>query len=275
MPAASKTPWVPRVAVCLCGMLRDHFLRVYSSMNATLFHLPGLAVDTYIETWDEPKCLRSVPRSTWDEAYPNLTSLAVEPQTADAGRHLHNLSLPQSLLKYAAAEGALKLKHTLSGLPHAWAMQRCSNSIKRKELADAFRYDAIVKVRGDSRFWHATRGVPQSLPYLTAMLGRGQSPHYNLYHFLGGADARHQLSDKYAVGTSAAMHYYLSSAPRLLRHRTIIELLTASVLDASFPSKLSLHEPHRVQRGTTTSGPCWRTASAMRASSNKGLLLGR
>ena len=191
-------------AVCLCGQFRDHFAKVYDSMNSALLRLDGIEVDVFVETWLD-ECTRGVE---WLAAYPNLTSLSMERLTPNAGWNLHGVSMPSDFDEKFRQHDLVR-KHMLSTLPHLWMMRRCSEAVERWERSNNMTYDAIVKARPDSAFWHAPRGVFSSLPALTRHVVHGDCPDDCLYHFLDQTASSYLVSDKYAVGTSRAMHWYL------------------------------------------------------------------
>ena len=173
-------------------------------MNAALLHLDGIVVDVFVETWLDD-CTRGVD---WPAAFPNLVSLSVERGPPNLGWHLDGLVLPAEFLEKFRRQDLVR-KHMLSTLPHLWTMRRCSQAIERWETNNNMTYDAIVKVRPDSTFWHSTRGVHASLPALTRHVVHGDCHEDCLYHFLDQTASSYLISDKYAVGTSHAMHLYL------------------------------------------------------------------
>ena len=172
--------------------------------------MPGITVDTYIETWDDG-CTSRLARSQWLAAYPNLTSLSVESLPTEGSLQLHGITFNPRMLNNT--RDPYILKHRLYQLPHLWKMYKCSLAIEAAQVAGSFIYDAVVKARPDSRFWHASNGVVHSLPEMTRRVAlnalHGGSPRPSMYHFLGGADARYMVSDKYAAGTQHAMQFYL------------------------------------------------------------------
>lgn len=226
-----------RVAVCVAGQFRDHFARVFATMNRTLFHLgAGMAVDTYIETWRD-KCTESFSNSfsnaSWYRIFPNLTSLSIETRPPNASYELHGMVMPANLVRLVEKEAKrADIMKMLNVMQHLWKLVQCSRAISRHETTSGFVYDAIVKVRPDSKFWWRTSlaGVAEKLPpaarrmattYAAWMAEHGTAPGpgrvrdvppgwVDLRVFTGGCDRIQHLSDKYAVGTSAAMHYYLN-----------------------------------------------------------------
>jgi len=202
-------------------------------MNRSLFHLGvGIAVDTYIETWRD-ECTGTL-NASWLRIFPNLTSLSIEAQPPNASRELHGVKMPAKLWRLLKKEEARRgdIRKMLNVMQHLWKLAQCSRVISRHENANGFVYDAIVKVRPDSKFWWRTSpsGVAAMLPplarrmateYAAWMAEHGTPPGpgrvrdvpsgwVDLRVFSGGCDLVQHMSDKYAVGTSTAMHYYLN-----------------------------------------------------------------
>lgn len=179
----------------------------------------GVAVDVYIETWED-SCTTQMARQRWFHKYhPNLTHLSIDKLPVDAGKSLHNVTLPAKLWNLSSMNDPIRRKNYLSAMPHSWKMYQCSEAIAAHETSRGFKYDAIVKARPDARFWHEEHGIVNTLPHvLHAVLSKDHSEG-RLYHFLGGADGRRQLSDKYAVGTSRVMHWFLRIMWTTIRDR--------------------------------------------------------
>ena len=71
-------------------------------------------------------------------------------------------------------------------------------------------YDAIVKMRPDSKFWseNERRALLHAIDYF---LDEHSAVGMDLYFSQTAINPTFQVSDKYAVGTSSAMHYYLET----------------------------------------------------------------
>jgi hypothetical protein len=211
----------PRLALCIVGLFRDHRERVLPSLRARLFNSTEWRTDVFIEAWSTLGAnriarLRSGTDQTggpldpqWLAEYPNLVSLKVERTPHNVSRHFHGLDLPAALVHANANSYG-------STLPNLRRMHQCHQAVRAWEDACGFRYDAVVKMRPDyvcgGSSWAAL------LVAVRQVLAHGRDPRaqpYPFFHEHGWPAV--MVSDKFAVGTSAAMGYYLGAWRRLRR----------------------------------------------------------
>jgi len=196
------------VALCIAGQFRNHFSTVFSGLNASL--MQHHSVDVFVDTWDllgqsahGPRSSASMERlnPNWFDYYPRLTWLRVERFPPRGSEELHGITMPAEVRK--AGE-----PHFSSGtLPNAWKMMGCSTAIAEWEQSRRRPYDAVIKIRPDETFW--SDNLMRHLDAATHRIVQRQGS-MQLYHSGASIDSSFQVSDKYAVGTSPAMHYYLS-----------------------------------------------------------------
>lgn len=229
-----------RVALCLCGQLRDHFEAVAPALQRWLAQLPEAEVDVFIDVWDQlgeerekrvalAKLGLPVPVNASDRvdmrlfyAYPRLASLQVEATPPHVSTQLHGLTMPTKLI-------ALAPTLSTGSLPNFWRMHSCSRMVRRWEDEHGFVNGAVVKMRPDSKFFNADLLKSLSAAVESMRMVDVASP---LSHdiielesaetgFALPANLSHQVSDQYAVGTSRAMAYYMDvwqAIPSLWAH---------------------------------------------------------
>lgn len=207
------------VALCIAGQLRDHRSNVFPSLNASLL-AHDIGVDVFIDTWDtlgqnnhhssyssllawlSPFSSRAgnmALERNWSQCYKRLVWQRVEHFPANGSRELHDVVMPADVADNAPL-------HYRGTLPNSWKMWGCSAAISDVERRRSREYEAVVKIRPDGQFWTNR----QMIGLLAAMgrIIRGDG-HAQLYHSPTQINASAQVSDKYAVGRSSAMHYYL------------------------------------------------------------------
>jgi hypothetical protein len=211
----------PRLALCIVGLFRDHRERVLPSLRTRLFNSTEWRTDVFIEAWstlgaNRVARLRSGTDQTggpldpqWLAEYPNLVSLKVERTPHNVSRHFHGLDLPPALVRANANSYG-------STLPNLRRMQQCHAAVRAWEDSSGFRYDVIVKMRPDYVCGGSTWAA--LLVAVRQVLAHGRDPlaqPFPFFHEHGWPAV--MVSDKFAVGTSAAMAYYLNAWNRLPR----------------------------------------------------------
>ena len=205
-----------RVAVCLFGQTRDHFAggerSVHAQMRSTILNATALGVpvdvfvDTWAETWGRDERGGRVDINWHAEFGKPLVALTVERTPPDASLLLNGLRLPTHVVR----EAPLYYSGTL---PLLWKLRGCAAAIGRWENASGFEYAAVLSARMDAKFW--TEVVAQRLVETTrAILAGAAGPSSLFFVNTGSLILSRQLGDKYAVGTSAAMRYYLDAWSR-------------------------------------------------------------
>jgi hypothetical protein len=208
---------VADVALCLCGQFRDHSHAVFPSLNRTLLSLPNLSVSVFVDTWDKlgesrchgRRCKSPPPHGAqlpidyrWMSMFRTLAWLRVERLPANASLSLHGLEMPGAV---ALAEP----NHYQGTLPNLWKMQGCADAIRESEAERDRAYQAVVKMRPDGKFFNANELASLMRSLHTVIAGGAGTA--QLYHSKTAINITIQVSDKYAVGTSSAMQYYLSA----------------------------------------------------------------
>lgn len=200
----------------LCGQFRDHTRAVFPSLNSSILSNPNISVDVFIDTWDEVgqsqhhMALDAHDMALeahepldyrWMSMYPTLAWLRVERLPANASHFLHGLEMPTRIAKASP-------NHHRGTLPNLWKMQGCADAIRDWEAARGRPYEAVMKMRPDGKFWSGSEldALMRALHMTTDGVGT-----MRLYHSATAINPLIQVSDKYAVGTSVAMRYYLSA----------------------------------------------------------------
>ena len=257
-----------RVALCLCGQLRDHFESVAPTLERWIAELE---IDVFIDIWEElgeereeraartklglPAAASRLAPMDLLRNYPRLAALHVEATPPNVSTRLHGLAVPPALVEIAPTRFT-------GTLPNFWRMHSCGKLVRRWENENGFVYGAVVKMRPDGKFFHArmlsalrdavekvsdvdvvTSPAHRDVVELeTAETGSSNGKESGLQP----ANVSRQVSDQYAVGTSRAMAHYLDvwqALPSLwargvrdeLGHPLVDEkLLYAHVLRAPF-----------------------------------------
>lgn len=209
----------PRLALCIVGLFRDHRERVLPSLRARLFNSTEWRTDVFIEAWstlgaNRVARLRSGTDQTggpldpqWLSVYPNLVSLKVERTPRNVSRHFHGFDLPAALVRANANSYG-------STLPNLRRMYQCQQAVRAWEDASGFRYDVVVKMRPDYVCGGSTWAA--LLVAVRLVLAHGRDPTtqpHPFFHEHGWPAV--MVSDKFAVGTAAAMAFYLGAWTRL------------------------------------------------------------
>ena len=144
--------------------------------------------------------------SLYDSNNSALSHVLVEESPANSSFELHGLAMPAWLV-HAPNRG----NHGVGGtLPNLWMMDSCARAVETAETERGSAYAAVVKVRPDSFFWGAASpGINWAVSKIAAAPPCDSCPQLLLSALR--SDLNSQASDKYAVGTSAAMRYYLSA----------------------------------------------------------------
>lgn len=211
----------PRVALCIVGLFRDHRERVLPSLRRVLFNSTEWRLDVFIETWTTIGATRmqrlharsdetgQILDPQWMREYPNLLSLHVERTPRNVSRHFHGIDLPPVLASHNPQSFG-------STLPNLRRMYQCNEAKRAWEDANGFAYDAVIKTRPDY-----VCGGSRWLALLTALrlvLRHGREPAAQPYPFFHEHSWPHvMVSDKFAIGTSRAMDYYMSAWTALPR----------------------------------------------------------
>lgn len=127
---------MPRVAICIVGQFRDHIPMVYPALNKTLLHRGDMHLDIYIETWEDMATINV----QWNTLYPNLKFLRVETPPKNLSS-MHSVTVPYELRQRRPG-----------WLANFWKMFECSEAIRKTEHDERLVYDAIIKMRPDSKF---------------------------------------------------------------------------------------------------------------------------
>eukprot|EP00964_Phaeocystis_antarctica_P084594 scaffold53304_cov65-Phaeocystis_antarctica.AAC.3 len=102
-----------------------------------------------------------------------------------------------------------------STIPNAWKMYGCHAAIAKQEKCRGREYDIIIKMRPDSKFWAGSQAQGEYLAWAARKVLQMRKEVDSNWEGVVQTDSRLQLaeqfSDKYATGTSKAMHYYLNS----------------------------------------------------------------
>lgn len=244
----------PRIAVCIVGLLRDHERRQLPSLQTAILHNTAWTADVYIETWSTVGVSRATRLrlqraeagrdvdTAFLNAYPNLISAHVQRMPPNVSRYFHEIALPSELM-------ASKPRSYGSTLPNLRLMHQCNEAKKAWEDANHFRYDAVVKLRpdtvcGDSSWTSLVLTIGQVLLH---QRNPAAQP-FPFFHEHGWPEI--MVSDKFAVGTSESMDYYMGAwkaLPRLFarprladalgRRNSLVgeRLLKVHMLDAPFP----------------------------------------
>ena len=238
MATVAPTVAGDRIAACIAGELRDHVGMVHDPLLEMMRSWP-LPVHVFIDTWSMQMAVsNSTPwllartknnpvvaavagvsvnaswtfwSSLYDTNRTDLVSLNVEDPPANKSYLLHGLAVPQWLLR----AGVEKI-HGFSGtLPNLWKMHNCAAAISQRESDLGRQYVVVVKLRPDFHFFPpAIPGVDWAVRRFVASAQNATCVGARCDQLLVAdlkSDPSSQVSDKYAVGTSAAMRYYLSA----------------------------------------------------------------
>ena len=226
-----------RIALCVAGEMRDHESSVHGLLLAMARRWPRRA-DVFIDTWAIRE-RQSYPVSTpwlaqrhgarssnesnalnatwpyWSSLYDtnntNLVSLRVEQVPPNTTYELHNITMPVWMARLGET---VNRKGITSTLPNLWKMFGCAQAIAEHEARRSAEYTLVVKLRPDGHFWAAASpGIDWAVQRLLDQ-GRPSPPYRVLVSTIKSAWPG-QVSDKYAVGSSAAMRYYLSAWTRV------------------------------------------------------------
>ena len=176
-------------------------------LNATALGVPvDVFVDTWAEHWGKDERGGRVDINWHAEFGKPLVALTVERTPPDASLLLNGLRLPTHVVR----EAPLYYSGTL---PLLWKLRGCAAAIGRWENASGFEYAAVLSARMDTKFW--TEVVARRLVETTrAILAGAAGPSSLFFVNTGSLVLSRQVGDKYAVGTSAAMRYYLDAWSR-------------------------------------------------------------
>lgn len=209
----------PRVALCLVGLFRDHLRRVLPSMRRALLNSSEWRMDVFIETWTTLGASRAArlaartdetggplnPR--WLSEYPNLVSLRAVRTPRNVSWRYHGVEMPLALVR----NNPLSYGSTL---PNLRRMRDCAAAKAEWEEAGNFTYAAVVKARPDhvcgGKSWAALKLA------LRKVLAHASDPAAQPVPFFHEHAWPHiMVSDKFAVGSSSAMDFYLRAWDRL------------------------------------------------------------
>ena len=236
-----------RVALCLCGQLRDHFESVAPTLERWIAELE---IDVFIDIWEElgeereeraartklglPAAASRLAPMHLLRNYPRLAALHVEATPPNVSTRLHGLAVPPALVEIAPTRFT-------GTLPNFWRMHSCGKAVRKWEDERGFVYGAVVKMRPDGKFFHA-RMLSALRDAVAKMSVVVASPaHRDVVELetaetgsrngkesgLQPANVSRQVSDQYAVGTSRAMAHYLDvwqALPSLWAHGVRDEL---------------------------------------------------
>ena len=126
-----------------------------------------------------------------------------------------------------------------STIPNAWKMHSCHAAIARQEKCHGREYDVIIKMRPDSPFWGAEANG-EYLAWAARKVLKNRKEVDEKWEGVIQTDSAlrqaTQFSDKYATGTSKAMHYYLdswSNLQNMMQNGLIGERLMGAYMRAS------------------------------------------
>ena len=126
-----------------------------------------------------------------------------------------------------------------STLPNAWKMHSCHAAIARQEKCHGREYDIIIKMRPDSPFW-GREANGENLAWAARKVLKTRKEVDAKWEGVIQTDTAlkiaAQFSDKYATGTSKAMHYYLdswSNLQNMMQNGLIGEHLMGAYMRAS------------------------------------------
>lgn len=227
-----RTDRRPRLALCIVGLFRDHQQRVLPSLRKAVMNSSEWRTDVFIETWTTLGAARTkrlaahtdqtggILDPRWLSEYPNLISVHAERTPRNVSRHFHGLDLPHELVHHNPLSFG-------STLPNLRRMHECNEAKKAWEDANGFTYDAVMKMRPDyvcgGSTWAAVKLAIRSV------LRHHREPTKQPYPFFHEHSWPHvMVSDKFAVGTSAAMDYYMgawNNLPRLFQRPRLADSL--------------------------------------------------
>jgi hypothetical protein len=105
-----------------------------------------------------------------------------------------------------------------STIPNSWKMYGCHAAIAQQEKCRGREYDVIIKMRPDSKFWGSSQALGEYLAWAARKVLQLKEQNGN-WEGVVQTDSilplATQFSDKYATGSSKAMHYYLNSWSQL------------------------------------------------------------
>lgn len=195
-----------RVALCIVGELRDHFEGgIAAAVKRSLLSRDDWSVDIFIDT-----SLRNASLFDLQRFYgPRLASLHVERDPSNVTFALDSVRLPSFVFE-------LDPVWSRSTLPNFHRMYRCNEAKRRRmERSEGWRYDAVVKMRPDSKFCTPKGGILH--PEFVAAVERVLEGRAVFLQADAAIAKTVQVSDKYAVGTSQAMDFYMGLFPELPR----------------------------------------------------------
>lgn len=195
-----------KVAVCIVGLWRDHFEKVFPVLKNTILSDDfAWDADIFVETWK----YRGVSRKqrlaghhsldTVDEEmvkkYPKMVYYSIETSPKGISHGIKGVHIPQFFINEAP-------KDWTGTIPSFYKRYKCHLARLKHEKTHNFTYAAVLVMRPDSKFFQRTNWDCQTKLINNIMNMKNIS---EVYSSKNNINPRTQFSDKYFMGSSYGM----------------------------------------------------------------------